>query len=261
VTTKSSRIQQRGWWKWLLAAGFLALVLALGLGVRSRMAQRNSQHQALDAVPVQETSLAMNSEAHRRLPPLQDVLYDGAWASDDTLRFLERCRKQYPLETRYIDTYIAACYFWHDDAERGERTLSRLGFQPELIKHYERRGQWEKIEQITRDPQDYATAQASAWLALAQRAEKEPNQSGAEHYYLQALEHCPSEPAAADLQKTIWQTVRNKLGKTISRDQYVASLNTWAARVNDQALLKSIAFELGKLQLLDKLPGKAEVRP
>ena len=102
---------------------------------------------------------------------------------------------------------------------------------------------------------------ASAWWALAQRAERESNQPGAERYYLQALEHCPSDPSVADLQKTIWQAVRDKLGKTISREQYVASLNTWAARVNDQALLKSIAFELGKLQLLDKLPGKAEVRP
>ncbi len=100
----------------------------------------------------------------------------------------------------------------------------------------------------------------AAWWALAQRAERDGQGAAAAATALRALENCPGDAAVAQLRERIWQSVRGRLEKTLSRGQYAASLNRWALRVNDQALLEAIAFELGKLQWLDQWPGKPESR-
>jgi tetratricopeptide (TPR) repeat protein len=199
-----------------------------------------------------------DAEAPPGLPRLRAVLAEGDWATEPARRFLESRRRSDPRQVRELEIYQAAWYFWHQDPERGEAALWRLGLHSELVKQFERQGRWEKLERMAHDPQTLAAARVAAGWALAQRAERDAEGAAAAATALQALEDCPGDPAVAQLREQIWQSVRGRLEKTLSRGQYAASLKRWALRLNDQALLEAIAFELGKLQGLEQLTGKPE---
>jgi hypothetical protein len=204
------------------------------------------------------TSIATNPETRERLPTLQNALYDGTWASSATMQFLVDCRRAYPTETKEIDTYIAAWHFCHKDSERGEAALRRLGRYSELIHYFEAHGEWDKIEQVARDRKASTLGRVEACLALARRADVVADETNAVGYCLEALEYCLNDPLLAELQQVAWQSVRKRLGKTITHQQYAASLHRWAMQVTDKAVIESIVFELGKLQVLEKLPGRGD---
>ncbi len=204
-------------------------------------------------------SFLTDPEAPRQLQGLSDVLSEGSWATDDMLKFLQNCRRKYSRQR--VEPYIAVWHFWRGNLQECEARLSRLEMHRELITLYESQGRWDKLKQIAQDQQKHPSMRVCALWALGRRADRSDQNSEAASYYLQALEHCPSEAPMAGLREEVWQTVRRRLDKSISRARYAASLNTWASRTQDQALLEAIVFELGKLRLLTTLPGSTEAKP
>lgn len=200
---------------------------------------------------------AMNRWTRAYIPVRQELLYDGAWATDAVLQYLENSRPKYPSDVKTIDICIAAWWFWHRDEERGVKTLQRLGMDFELVASYLVHQQWDKIEQSAHESQIPVASRAAAWAALAKRAEKQGNSTETARCYLQALMMVGTTGfGEAGVRSQAWEWVREHVGKEISVEEYAASLESLATHTQDQGLLEQITFELGKLKLVQTLARK-----
>lgn len=191
-----------------------------------------------------------------RLPGVRDVLRNGTWATDGTLKFLQQARQNVPGSIKALDIYTAAWYCWHGDAKKGDETLWGLGLQNELAQYYEAQSRWDKIQQIAQDEQAFPTARVTALSALARRAQREGRLMEAKQYWLEALGR--SGLVDSVQRQRVWEAVRaqlpgNSIGTVaeISWGEYYQCLRQMAAQSPDPACLAQVFFEMRKMETLD----------
>jgi hypothetical protein len=260
------------WVPWLVAAVMgLTMTVAAYLG-RSRLGKAGRLYMLLGLIAVALTGIIgvgrfmgwtspvgggknfYTSPLVFRLPRLRDVLSEGNWATEDLLRYLKRAHRQYPGQAKDIDRYLAAWYFWHQDAERGKQALWRLGSHSLLVGYYQSKGRWDLIEQIaqgqylTSVAEPLVSGQVAALKALARRASNQKEAQAAKQYLLNAFVR--NVGGEQEEQLRLLDEVRAGLGQEITWTEYYGCLQQVALQVQDQELLARLFFELRKLEQL-----------
>jgi len=194
------------------------------------------------------------SYARQKLPAWPDALYDGGWAQPDVLRQLHQSRLHYPLQVKMIDQYIAAWHFWHNDVEKGEVALWRLGVQAELVRWHVDRRHWDQVKKIARGEylknvgESLPSGRVEALRTLARQAEGQRNVEGARRYLLDAFRQ--SGRLVVEEQDRLWREVSKGLGQDISWKEYYQCLQELAAQSQTTEALGRILFEMRKTEQL-----------
>lgn len=165
--------------------------------------------------------------AFHKLPPPHALLADGKWATTGHGDFLLKLRRDYPGDAALLDYYRACWDFWNKNYRDAERVFRAQDREVELVRTVAARGERGPLEDLAHSAHSHE-ARAQAWLELGQP--------------LQALAHSG--------RKEIWDTVRARVGKDISHDEYAGALKELAMRTRSGDVAEQIALELGKLKVI-----------
>lgn len=167
--------------------------------------------------------------AFHKLPPQHLLLADGKWATTGNGDFLRKLRRDYPGDAALVDYYRACWDFWNKNYSSAETVFRAQGQEVELVRTVASLGERGRLRQLA-ETATSDEARAQAWWELGE----------------------PVRALAYSGRKEIWDTVRERVGKDISHDEYAAALKALAFRTRSGDVAEQIALELGKLKVVQR---------
>jgi hypothetical protein len=180
----------------------------------------------------------------------------NGWATPAAQKLFVRLHEACPDATDQADYALACWSYWSSGKLDGVcETFRRLGCGRELALAAAKAGDLVELRRLAENSVGSEAGRATAWHELAKQADRKDQRAEAAAAYLKTLENCAVAAELKPLRDEVWRTIRDRLDSDITREQYAVSLNTLASKSKDQVLLEEIVFELGKLRMLQTLPG------